>query len=68
MTAKQARTEWASSKTIERCSAYLEALHERIAHRFLRPEVRTRAYRYLSGLLGEVGDTLQRSLIIFATP
>ncbi len=26
----------------------------RIAHRFLRPEVRQRAYRYLSGLLGEV--------------
>ncbi len=26
-----------------------------IAHRFQRPEVRSRAYRYLTGLLGEVG-------------
>jgi SRSO17 transposase len=55
MTAEHTGTERASSKTIEQCSAYLKVLHERIAHRFLRPEVRTRAYRYLSGLLGEVG-------------
>jgi hypothetical protein len=41
MTAKQARTEWASSKTIERCSAYLEGLHERIAHRFLMHDQET---------------------------
>ena len=54
MTAVHSGTERASSKTIEQWSAYLEELHERIAHRFLRPEVRTRAYCYLSGLLGEV--------------
>src|SRR5215212_9068631 len=30
----------------------LEALHERIAPRFTRVEVRTRAGRYLAGLLG----------------
>src|SRR5688500_2108677 len=55
MTAEHTGTERARSKTIERWSAYLEELHERIAHRFLRPEVRTRVYRYLSGLLSEVG-------------
>ena len=54
MTAEHTGTERARSKTIERWSAYLEELHERIAHRFLRPEVRTRVYRYLAGLLGEV--------------
>jgi hypothetical protein len=41
-------------KTVEKWSAYLEELHARIAHRFLRPEVSARAYRYLAGLLGEV--------------
>ena len=55
MSAQQTGAERANSKTIERWSAYLEELHARIAHRFLRPEVRARAYRYLSGLLGEVG-------------
>jgi SRSO17 transposase len=55
MSAQQRGAERANSKTIERWSAYLEELHARIAHRFLRPEVRARAYRYLSGLLGEVG-------------
>ncbi len=54
MIAQRTGTERANSKTIERWSAYLEELHSRIAHRFLRPEVRARAYRYLSGLLGEV--------------
>jgi hypothetical protein len=54
MTAQHTGTERASSKPIEQCSAYLKKLHEYIAHRFLRPEVRARAYRYLSGLLGEV--------------
>src|SRR3712207_8411512 len=34
-------------KTVEKWSAYLEELHVRIAHRFLRPEVSARAYRYL---------------------
>ncbi len=33
---------------------YLEELHSRIAHRFLRPEVSQRAYRYLTGLLADV--------------
>jgi SRSO17 transposase len=56
MIAEQKGTEQlASSKTIEQWSSYLKELHERIAHHFLRPEVRTRAYRYLAGLFGEVG-------------
>ena len=42
----------ANSKTIERWTVYLQ---ERIPARFQRPEVRDRAYRYLTGLLGEVG-------------
>src|SRR3712207_7837526 len=46
--------ERANSKTIEQWSAHLEELHARIAHRFLRPEVRERAYRYLRGLLADV--------------
>lgn len=54
MIAKQMGTERASSKTIERCSAYLEDLHARIAKRFLKPEVRAPAHRYLTGLLGDV--------------
>jgi hypothetical protein len=53
MIAEQMSPEWASLKTIERWSAHLEELHSRIAHRFLRPEVSARAYRYLNGLLGE---------------
>jgi hypothetical protein len=44
----------ANSQTIQQWSSYLQDLHQRIAHRFLRPEVRQRAYRYLAGLLGEV--------------
>src|SRR5829696_3081863 len=44
----------AGSPAIERWSAYLKELQARIAHRFSRPEVRQRAYRYLAGLLGEV--------------
>ncbi len=54
MIAQQIGAQRASSKTIERWTAYLEELHVRIAHRFLRPEVRQRAYRYLTGLLGDV--------------
>src|SRR5688572_2520788 len=50
---KHTRTGQTSSKAIERWSAHLEELHSRIAHRFLRPEVSARAYRYLNGLLGE---------------
>ena len=40
--------------SLKQWSTYLDELHARIAHRFLRPEVRDRARRYLSGLLGEV--------------
>jgi SRSO17 transposase len=54
MIAQQMGTESVNSKTIERWSAYLEELHARIAHNFLRAEVRERAYRYLSGLLADV--------------
>jgi SRSO17 transposase len=54
MFAEQMGTQQASSKTIARWSAYLEELHARIAHRFVRLEVRQRAYRYLAGLLGEL--------------
>jgi SRSO17 transposase len=55
MIAEHKHSEQASSKIIEQWSACLKELHERVAHRFLRPEVRIRAYRYLAGLLGEVG-------------
>jgi SRSO17 transposase len=51
---EQTRTEQASSKSIERWSTYLDELHTLIAHQFLRPEVRARAYRYLSGLLADL--------------
>jgi SRSO17 transposase len=54
MNAEQTGTEQASSTIIEQWSVYLQELHARIAHRFLRPEVRARAYRYLAGLLGNV--------------
>jgi SRSO17 transposase len=54
MIAQLTGTERTSSKAIAQCSAYLEELHARIAHRFLRPEVRERLRRYLSGLLGDV--------------
>jgi SRSO17 transposase len=55
MIAQQMGTESVNPNTIERWSAYLEELHSRIAHHFLRPEVRERAYRYISGLLADVG-------------
>src|SRR5215208_5091251 len=55
MIAQQIGTESVNTRTIEDWSAYLEELHSRIAHRFSRPEVRQRAYRYLSGLLEDVG-------------
>lgn len=51
---EQMGAERAGSKAIERWRAYLEDPHARIAHRILRPEVRTWAYRYLAGLLGDV--------------
>ncbi len=39
---------------VERWPEALGDLHARVAGRFLRPEVRQRAYRYLAGLLGRV--------------
>jgi SRSO17 transposase len=54
MIAQLRGTERVNSKTTERWSAYLEDLHSRIAHRFSRPEVRARAYRYLTGLLADL--------------
>jgi SRSO17 transposase len=54
MNAEQTGTERASSKIIEQWPVYLKELHAHIAHRFLRPEVRARAYRYLAGLLGNL--------------
>jgi len=54
VSAEHTGTGRASSKAIERWSAHLEEVHARIAHRFLRPEVRERAYRYLTGLLADV--------------
>ncbi len=39
---------------IAQWSATLDALHQRIAHRFARAEVRERVRRYLVGLLGRV--------------
>ncbi len=46
------------SPTDERCTAYLQDLHERIADRFARSEARDRAKRYLTGLLEEVSTTV----------
>jgi SRSO17 transposase len=54
VSAERSETGQASSKTITQWSTYLEDLHARIAHRFFRPEVSQRAYRYLSGLLADV--------------
>ena len=39
---------------VERWPDALGELHARLAGRFLRPEVRQRAYRYLTSLLGRV--------------
>lgn len=41
-------------KTIRAWAAGLEEVQQRIAPRFRRPEVRTRAWRYVRGLLGPV--------------
>jgi SRSO17 transposase len=55
MIVEQSGNERANSETIEHWSAYLEEVHSLIARRFFRPEVRERAYRYLGGLLEDVG-------------
>jgi SRSO17 transposase len=44
----------AEIETIRGWTAGLEEVQQRIAPRFRRPEVRTRAWRYLAGLLGPV--------------
>jgi SRSO17 transposase len=51
---EQTESERENSLIIQRWSTYLKELHARIAHRFLRPEVSQRAYRYLTGLLEDV--------------
>ncbi len=51
---EQTESERESSLIIQRWSTHLKELHARIAHRFLRPEVSQRAYRYLTGLLEDV--------------
>ena len=40
--------------TVERWPNTFDELYTRVAHRFLRPEVRGRVRRYLIGLLGRV--------------
>jgi SRSO17 transposase len=55
MIAERMGNERANSKAIERWPVHLRELHSRIADRFLRPEARERAYRYLGGLLEVVG-------------
>jgi len=47
--------EQAAADLINGWSEILEELCGRIAHRFCRPEVRTRVLCYLTSLLGEVG-------------
>ena len=47
-------TEGSELAAIERWPEALGELHARVAGRFLRPEVRERAYRYLAGLLSRV--------------
>jgi SRSO17 transposase len=54
MIVQQTDTGQPNSKTIERWSAYLIEVHAHIAHRFSRPEVSERAYRYLAGLLADI--------------
>lgn len=44
-----------ASSAVERCTDYLEDLHDRIADRFARSEARERANRYLAALLGDMG-------------
>jgi SRSO17 transposase len=49
----QSQQQAAVGSTIEQWSAYLQDLHDRIRHRFRRPELRERLWRYLLGLLGD---------------
>jgi SRSO17 transposase len=49
---KHEETESSELAAVERWPEALGELHARVAGRFLRPEVRQRAYRYLTALLG----------------
>jgi SRSO17 transposase len=51
---KHEETEGSELAAVERWPDALGELHARVAGRFLRPEVRQRAYRYLTALLGRV--------------
>jgi SRSO17 transposase len=44
----------ADGRVLEECATVLDRLHERIAHRFGRVEVRARVRRYMAGLLERV--------------
>ena len=54
MAAEKPRSGGDELATIERWPDALGELHARVARRFLRPEVRQRARRYLAGLLGRL--------------
>ena len=51
--AKVIRHPQPSPVCVTQWSTYLEDLHARVSHRFFRPEVSQRAYRYLSRLLAD---------------
>jgi len=54
MVVEQGQGDAAEAAVLEGGAAAWERLHERIAHRFGRAEVRARVRRYLAGLLGRV--------------
>ena len=54
MVAEHGQGDAAEAAVLEGSAAAWERLHERIAHRFGRAEVRARVRRYLAGLLGRV--------------
>ena len=54
MAAKEPRSGGDELAAIERWPDALGELHARITRRFLRPEVKERARRYLAGLLGRL--------------
>ncbi len=54
MAVKEPRSRSGELAAIERWPDALGELHARIARRFLRPEVKERARRYLAGLLGRL--------------
>ena len=54
MVAERWPDEDADARVLEQCAQALDRLHERIAHRFGRVEVRARVRRYIAGLLERV--------------